>query len=71
VLDERSSVSYPDGFEAPDGLIHILYDWDRHTDAEILTARFREADSLAGKLVSTGATLKMLANLEKVGQRGD
>ena len=62
VLDERSSVSYPDGFEAPDGLIHILYDWNRHTDAEILMARFREADILAGKLVSTDAKLKMLAN---------
>jgi predicted neuraminidase len=62
VLDERSSVSYPDGFEAPDGLIHILYDWNRHTDAEILMAKFREADILAGKLVSTDAKLKMLAN---------
>ena len=71
MLDERSSVSYPDGFEAPDGLIQILDDWNRHTDAEILMARFREADILAGKLVSTDAKLKMLANLEKVGQRGD
>jgi hypothetical protein len=62
LLDERSSVSYPDGFQAPDGLIHILYDWNRHTDAEILLAKFREEDVLAGKLVSKDAKLLMLAN---------
>ena len=62
LLDERSSVSYPDGFQAPDGLIHILYDWNRHTDAEILLAKFREEDVLAGKLVSRDAKLLMLAN---------
>ena len=62
LLDERSSVSYPDGFEAPDGLIHILYDWNRHTDAEILLAKFREEDVLARKLVSKDAKLLMLAN---------
>jgi predicted neuraminidase len=62
LLDERNAVSYPDGFEAPDGLIHILYDWNRHTDAEILLAKFREEDILAGKIVSNGANLQMLAN---------
>ncbi|MCX7399730.1 MAG: sialidase family protein [Planctomycetales bacterium] len=62
LLDERSSVSYPDGFESPDGLIHILYDWNRHTDAEILLAKFREEDVLAGKIVSRDSKLRMLAN---------
>jgi hypothetical protein len=62
LLDERNAVSYPDGFEAPDGLIHILYDWNRHTDAEILMAKFREEDVLAGKIVSKDAKLLMLAN---------
>ncbi len=62
LLDERSAVSYPDGFEGPDGLIHMLYDWNRHTDAEILMAKFREEDILAGKLVSDDAQLRMLAN---------
>jgi len=62
LIDERSSVSYPDGFQAPDGLIHILYDWNRHTDAEILLAKFREEDVLAGKIVSADAKLQMLAN---------
>ncbi|MBI5685865.1 MAG: exo-alpha-sialidase [Verrucomicrobia bacterium] len=62
LLDERSSVSYPDGFQAPDGLIHILYDLNRHSDAEILLAKFREEDVLAGKIVSKDAKLLMLAN---------
>lgn len=62
MLDERNAVSYPDGFESPDGLIHILYDWNRHTDAEILMAKFREEDVLAGKIVSKDAKLLMLAN---------
>lgn len=62
LLDERNAVSYPDGFESPDGLIHILYDWNRHTDAEILMAKFREEDVIAGKIVSKDAKLLMLAN---------
>lgn len=62
LLDERNAVSYPDGFESPDGLIHILYDWNRHSDAEILMAKFREEDVLAGKIVSKDARLLMLAN---------
>ncbi|HRQ88795.1 MAG TPA: exo-alpha-sialidase, partial [Bacteroidia bacterium] len=62
LLDERLAVSYPDGFESPDGLIHILYDWNRHTDAEILMAKFREEDVLAGKVVSADAKLLMPVN---------
>ena len=62
LLDERNAVSYPDGFESPDGLIHVLYDWNRHTDAEILMARFREEDVLAGKLLSADAKLHLRAN---------
>ena len=62
LLDERNAVSYPDGFESPDGLIHILYDWNRHTDAEILMAKFREEDILAGKVVSKDAKLLMPVN---------
>ena len=44
LLDDRAAVSYPDGFQSPDGTIHILYDWNRHTDAEILLTTFTEAD---------------------------
>jgi predicted neuraminidase len=62
LLDQRGSVSYPDGFESPDGLIHILYDRNRHSDAEILMAKFREEDVLTGKLGSKDAKLLMLVN---------
>ena len=47
LLDDRAEVSYPDGFQAPDGLIHIAYDWNRHTDAEILITKFKEEDIAA------------------------
>jgi predicted neuraminidase len=47
LLDDRALVSYPDGFQAPDGTIHIVYDWNRHTDAEILLAKFQEEDIAA------------------------
>jgi hypothetical protein len=62
LLDERASVSYPDGFQAPDGLLHILYDWNRHTDAEILMAKFREEDVLAGKFISPDDQPRILVN---------
>lgn len=62
LLDDRAEVSYPDGLQAPDGTIHILYDWNRHTDAEILLAKFREEDVLVGKFQSSGAKPRMLVN---------
>ncbi len=54
LLDDRTSVSYPDGFEGPDGIIHILYDWNRHTDAEILLTKFTEADIVRGLVPTPG-----------------
>ena len=60
VLDERKGISYPDGFQAPDGTIFISYDRNRATDGEILLARFTEADVLAKKLTSPKSKLKML-----------
>ncbi len=44
LIDDRAEVSYPDGFQAPNGSIHIAYDWNRHRDAEILHVKFTEAD---------------------------
>ena len=52
LLDERSNISYPDGVQDQDGLIWIAYDRDRQGDGEILLARFREEDAVAGKDVS-------------------
>ncbi|MEK6233423.1 MAG: DUF1080 domain-containing protein [Planctomycetales bacterium] len=62
VLDERKGVSYPDGFQAPDGTIFISHDRNRATDGEILLARFTEADVLAKKLVGEKSKLKMLVS---------
>lgn len=60
VLDERSGVSYPDGFQAPDGRIYVSYDRNRAADREILFATFTEADVAAGKLVSKDSRLQAM-----------
>ncbi len=62
VLDERKGISYPDGFQAPDGTLYISYDRNRSTDGEILLARFTEEDILAKTLVSPGSKLKILVS---------
>ncbi|WP_068140166.1 sialidase family protein [Roseimaritima ulvae] len=62
LLDERSSVSYPDGQQAEDGTIRIIYDFDRTGDRHILMATFREQDVLAGELVSGNAELRQLVS---------
>lgn len=61
LLDDRSEVSYPDGFQAPDGTIHILYDWNRHTDAEILLTKFKEEDIAAQTKVTRTLVNKALS----------
>jgi hypothetical protein len=66
LLDERES-SYPDGVQASDGTIYIIYDHQRYTlnrqDKEgvgsVQLAVFREDDIRAGKPVSDGAMLKI------------
>ena len=60
MLDQRKGISYPDGFQAPDGTIYISYDRNRATDGEILLARFTEQDVLAGRLVSPKSAFRML-----------
>jgi predicted neuraminidase len=60
ILDERKGISYPDGFQAPDGTIYISYDRNRSTDGEILLARFTEEDILSQKLVGPKSKLQML-----------
>lgn len=76
LLDPRTGVSYPDGVEAPDGRIYVIYDYqrgDKYADAindnlmdgkarEILMAVFTEDDVLAGRCVSPGARLKVRVN---------
>jgi predicted neuraminidase len=58
LLDERAVVSYPDGFESPDGYIYISYDRNRKKDGEILLARFTIDDVLNGKVTSERGVLK-------------
>ncbi|MCA9124371.1 MAG: exo-alpha-sialidase [Planctomycetaceae bacterium] len=51
VLDEREGVTYPDGVQAEDGTIHIIYDHQRTPLGEVLMATFTEEDVRAGKAV--------------------
>jgi predicted neuraminidase len=72
ILDERGGpnfsngvpggVSYPDGVQDKDGLIWITYDRNRNGTGEILLAKFREEDVVAGKNVSGAVTLKQTIN---------
>jgi predicted neuraminidase len=47
LLDQRKGVSYPDGQQAKDGTIYIVYDYNRRTDQNILLTSFTEEDILA------------------------
>ena len=51
MLDERYHLSYPDGFQTPDGDIYVVYDHGRYPGPprEILMAVFTEANVLKGK----------------------
>ncbi len=54
LLDERGSVSYPDGTQAPDGTIYVIYDWERARDKNILMTTFREEDVRRGEYSPAG-----------------
>lgn len=60
MLDERNDVSYPDGTQANDGTIHIIYDYDRCGSREVLLASFTESDILSGKTDSPTVRLRQL-----------
>jgi len=60
VIDDRERVTYPDGFQAPDGTIYITYDHNRGA-GEIALGKFTEADILAGKITSSQSQLKITA----------
>jgi len=68
MLDERSGVSYPDGQQTSDGLIRIIYDYNRVGDRNILMATFREEDVVAGKAVSKDVRLRQLVSQATGGQ---
>ena len=62
LLDPRKSVSYPDGVEDKNGVIWIIYDYDREGEGEILLAKFREEDVVQGKNVSGEVLLQHVIN---------
>ena len=58
MLDDREKVTYPDGVQAPNGTIYIVYDHNRTPDGEVLMATFNEDDVRAGKPVSGKVRLR-------------
>ena len=58
MFDERTGISYPDGQQAADGLIRVIYDYNRTADRQILMAAFREEDVIAGRDVSGAVRLR-------------
>jgi predicted neuraminidase len=62
MLDERTGVSYPDGDQAADGRIFIIYDRNRKAEREILLATFTEYDVAAGAVVDGRSALRLLVN---------
>jgi hypothetical protein len=62
LMIEERECTYPDGTQAPDGTIYIIYDHGRRKEKMIMMARFTEEDIRAGRLVSPRAKLKMLVN---------
>jgi predicted neuraminidase len=62
MIDERNGISYPDGVQAPDGSICVVYDYQRGGAKEILMAVFKEEDILAGRYVSSGSRPRVLIN---------
>jgi hypothetical protein len=81
LLDERES-SYPDGIQAEDGTLCIIYDHQRYTlnragkrgVGSVVMATFREADVRAGKPVTDTVRLhQVVTQLQKANElsRGD
>lgn len=68
MLDERLGVSYPDGQQTPDGLIRIIYDYNRVSDRNILLATFCEDDVAAGKPASRDVRLRQIVSKATGGQ---
>ena len=73
LLDELDYVSYPDAVEGNDGTIYISYDRARgafhntlakaeNSAREVLMARLREEDIIAGEIVSEGSFMKHIVS---------
>ncbi len=62
LLDEREGVSYPDGVQASEDALYIIYDFDRKGARQILMAVLSEDDIKAGRAVSDTCRLRVLVN---------
>jgi hypothetical protein len=62
LLDERKGVSYPDGQQAADGTIHIIYDYNRTSDQLILMASFTEKEVITGNPDSENVSLRKVVS---------
>lgn len=62
LLDERLKVSYPDGVQAEDGRIFVIYDHERVEAKEILMAVFHEDDIHAGEIVRPESRFRQVVN---------
>jgi AraC-like DNA-binding protein len=71
LIDERTNVAYPDGTEATDGTIYLVYDRERTKDQEILMAVFKEEDIFAGHPVSSDARMKVIVDRAASGDEAD
>lgn len=66
LLDERGTISYPDGVQAGDGRIYIIYDRNRTKERQIFLAVFTETD-ITSKKPSKQTRLRVLIN--QVGEK--
>lgn len=62
LIDDRAGISYPDGVEAPDGTIYLIYDYSRTGAKQILMATFTEDDVARGAWHSDRARRRVLIN---------
>ncbi len=60
MLDERDDVTYPDGVQAADGTIYLVYDYHRTPEGVIHMATFLEEDIRAGEQVTDKVRLREL-----------
>ncbi len=61
-IDDRLAVSYPEGVQAPDGRIYLIYDYNRYKDKVIHLCVFTEEDVAQGAFVSPAVRQRIVVN---------
>lgn len=62
MIDMRKGVSYPDGVQAPDGTIYLIYDFERTGSKQVLLATFTEDDVAKGGWSSPESRQRIVVN---------